>query len=239
MTRSKTSPSNQCLVVVQGRFGSSRLPGKVLYPLDGVPMLSFLLRRLKAGLPDEGYQLVLATTRKETDDPVAWWGVSEGIEVVRGEEDDVLARYVRCLKLFPARAVVRVTADNPLTCPAMLCLAVDLLLDQGVDYVMPRNLPYGAAVDVFSASTFRLMDREVSQACDREHINNFILRNPDRFKTLWPEIKGQLARPDLRMTVDTLEDWQRINAILRPGEIEPWRMDLNEAIERLDKHSFR
>lgn len=239
MSRAEASSLNQCLVVVQGRFGSARLPGKILYPLDGVPLLSFLLRRLKASLPEEDYRLVLATTRKKVDDAVAGWGASERVEVVRGEEEDVLGRYIQCLELFPARSVVRVTADNPLTCPAMLRLAVELLLNQGADYVMPRNLPYGAAADAFSASALRLIDREASRADDREHINSLILRNPDRFKTLWPEIKGELARPDLRLTVDTLEDWQRINAILSPGEIEPWRIGLNEAIKRLDKRSFR
>ncbi len=223
------------LVVIQCRLGSRRLPGKALYPLAGRPMLSFLLRRLKSGLPQKDYALVLATTRKREDDVIAQWGREEGVNVVRGEGEDVLARYLRCLERFPAATVVRVTADNPLTCPKMLIQAADLLIERSADYVWPQNLPCGAAVDVFAAGVIRRLSREAVEAEEREHINAFILKNPDQFLILKPKVNGGLARPELRVSVDTLADWRRIEAILSLEDQEPWRMDLGEAIERLDR----
>ncbi len=227
------------LVVVQCRFGSSRLPGKALYPLAGLPMVAFLLRRLKQGLPGDGFGLVLATSRGPEDDAVAAWGREEGAAVFRGEADDVLARFLGCLAEHPAEIVVRVTADNPLTCPRLLAWAVARAEEEGADYLFPRNLPRGAAVDVFSADALRRLGREARQSEEREHINKYILDNPERFKVVRPEVAGRQARPELSLTVDTIEDWRLIRSIFRPQDAEPWRMELEETVDRLDRLAVR
>ena len=72
-------------------------------------------------------------------------------------------------------------------------------------------------------------------ADEREHINLNILRNPEMFKIFSLNIKGELARPDLRMTVDTKEDWQRVDALFNPAETEPWKISLYDAVKRMDK----
>ena len=79
------------LVVIQARYNSTRLPGKALYPLGGRPMLAYLLERLGGG----PWRLCLATTEGPEDDALAAWGHALGVPVVRGEGQDVLARYVR------------------------------------------------------------------------------------------------------------------------------------------------
>ena len=221
------------LLVIKCRYSSRRLPGKALYPLAGVPMLAFLLRRLSV-LPPEDYVTVLATTRSGQDDIVAAWAAHEGVAVVRGEEDDVLRRYIRCLSSHAADYVVRVTADNPLTCPETLQRCVKLMAGSKADYALSVNHPVGAGVDVFTSELLRQMDAEAKDPSEREHINAFIINNPGRFKTIKYRLQGPAARPDISMTVDTPEDWLRVNSIFTPGEPEPWRMALAEAVKRLD-----
>lgn len=225
------------LIVIQCRYGSSRLPGKALYPLAGTPMLAFLIRRLAWGLAETPHRLVVATTTHRQDDAVAAWAAQEGAEVFRGPEDDVLGRYLGCLERFPAQTVVRVTADNPLTCPGLIIRSLDRAGAEGADYFYFQATPFGAGADVFSAEALKAAARRTDDDLDHEHINRFIINRPEGFKVSRPEIDPPLNRPDVRVTVDTPEDWRRLKDIFRPDEAEPWKLELNEAIERLDRRA--
>ena len=46
---------------------------------------------------------------------------------------------------------------------------------------------------------------------EREHINKYILDCPEDFKVKRMLVNGAVYRPELRMAVDTFEDWQRVN----------------------------
>lgn len=228
----------QTLVVIQSRFNSSRLPGKALWPLAGLPLLAFLIRRLKAGLPASEYRLVLATTDLAADDILAAWAEAEGIAVVRGDEQDLVRRFNACLKQFPADFVVRVTADNPLTCPQTLKQLVASARQHRADYAYCPNLPVGAGVDVFGAQTLELLSRAAAPD-EREHLNLHILNHPEDFCSIFPEALGPLARPELRLTIDTLEDWRRVRALCAADDPEPWNLSLHAAISRLDNRTLR
>lgn len=193
------------LVIVQARTASTRLPSKVLKPLAGVPMLAYLLRRLQAGAL--GTTLCLATTTRSDDDALAGLAAGLGTNVVRGEEDNVLARYLRCLDRFPAAGVVRITADNPFTSLEILRLALEGLT-LGADYVgLPEGCPYGAGVDAFRADTLRGVAATAPDPAEREHINLRMVRHPERYGIHTPAIPQAWRRPDIRLTVDTPEDY--------------------------------
>lgn len=222
-------------VIIQCRFSSSRLPGKALYPICGTPLVVFLIKRLKSLLSEDEYRIILATSDDSADNLVAVWGEHEGIPVIRGNEDDVLSRYIKVIKEFPCKNNVRVTADNPLTCPEILKQSVFKLLDENLDYVSSSDFPYGSAVDVFTEDLLLLMDKKTHQGEDREHINNYILKNPGFFKRKDLKASGELARPDFRVTIDTLEDYKNVCAVLENTNLEnPWEISLKKAIRLYD-----
>lgn len=225
------------LVVIQCRFSSNRLPGKALYPLADVPMLPFLIRRLLHTLPAQ-YKVALATTDLPADSIIAAWGENEGVQVVRGPEDDVLTRYMQCLKVLPADVVVRVTADNPLTCPYSLIKAVEELLAAECDYLLHEGLPYGAGVDVFTSESLRILNEKAKVQEEREHINLYILQHPEEFNSMTLKAEGSVARADLRMTVDTLNDWQTVCGLFDETDTTPWTISLDEAIARMDNRTL-
>ncbi len=203
----------RALVVVQARAASTRLPGKALKPLAGVPMLAYLLRRLQAGALDA--TLCLATTTRSDDDALAALASGLGANVVRGEEEDVLARYLRCLDRFPAAGVARVTADNPFTSLEILRLALEGLT-LGADYVgLPEGCPCGAGVDAFRADTLRGVAATAPDPAEREHINLRMVRHPERYGIHIPAIPQAWRRPDIRLTVDTAEDYAAALRIAR------------------------
>lgn len=201
------------LCVVQARFASSRLPGKAMYPLKGTTMLGFLLRRL-AAIATDSLSLCLATTRNPEDDILAAWAKALDISVVRGDEHDVLHRYITCLEHFQVDGCIRVTGDNPLTSRAMVQL-VQASLCQGYDYVDGFSLcPVGVGVDGFSRDLLLQLDSMDLSPAEREHINKRVLGAPGSFVLHQTEAPELLRRRDVSLTVDTLQDYNALVARL-------------------------
>jgi spore coat polysaccharide biosynthesis protein SpsF len=233
----KLAVAARTLLVIQARTNSTRLPAKVLYPIAGLPALVFLIRRLHGiGFNTE---VVVATSGKPQDDVCAIWAASEGVSVIRGDEDDVLQRYLQCLERHPAEWVVRVTADNPLTCPQLLLELVRDTAAAGAQYGQYTDIPYGSGVDVFSAGLIRELANRVSLQDEREHINLHILRHRGEFNVCRTTKEGPLARPDVRLTIDTYEDWLCVKSIFDSNESRPWNLSLSEAIRRMDLASVQ
>jgi len=209
------------VLIVQARMGSTRLPGKVLLPLAGAPMLERQLERLsRCELVD---RIVVATTHREADDDivslVAGLG---GVQVYRGPEDDVLARYLGAAREHGADVVVRVTSDCPLIDAEVIDTAISLCLaNQGrVAYVsnaVKRTYPRGLDVEVMPMSVLEQAAAEATDAADREHVTAYIWRRPERFARL--DVVAEEDDSDLRWTVDTPEDYAlavRIYELLYP-----------------------
>ena len=230
----KSDVPGRHLVVAQCRYNSTRLPGKAMMILGGIPMLSFLLKRLKAGLPEDRYKIILATTENIEDDIIANLGKNEEVEVLRGDENDVLKRYLKCLDVFPADIVVRVTADNPFTCPEVLECAVNEMINRKVDYLKCENLPVGSGVDVFSSNLLKQLDVEAKNPQEREHINMYVLKNKEKYATFFLRFEGKRAHPSMRVTVDTLEDLENVRSLIKQDDVDPWRTPLFEIIKRMD-----
>ena len=150
-------PGLRVLAVVQARAGSSRLPGKVLRPLGGTPVLGWVVRaaRAAAGIDD----VVVATSVDPVDDAVEEAGRALGVPVVRGSEDDVLSRFLLAVEQHPCDAVVRLTADCPLLDPALIGQVVALWrAAPEQDYVattLVRTLPRGLDVELATADALR------------------------------------------------------------------------------------
>jgi spore coat polysaccharide biosynthesis protein SpsF len=192
------------ICVVQARMGSTRLPGKVLADVGGMPMLAFLLRRLRP-LRVDG--VVIATTEAAADDDVASLARDEGAAVVRGPDTDVLARFVLALDRFPASTVVRITADCPFTDPALVGTALAVRDATGADYVsntLVRTFPDGLDIEVIDADALRIAAAEADDPVEREHVTPFVYRHPERFTLRTLRYPQQLG--DLRWTVDTGAD---------------------------------
>lgn len=195
--------------VVQARTGSTRLPGKVLADLDGVPLLRYMLERL-AGLPVD--TLVVATSDLPQDDPVQDLAATAGASVVRGPERDVLARFALALDTHPADTVVRLTADCPLVDPQVV-MSVVALLDQA-DYacnVLPRTFPRGLDVEAFTGNALQIAHAEATDPIEREHVTPFLYRRPERFQLV--NLRSGLALGRESWTVDTASDLEFVRTV--------------------------
>lgn len=200
------------LIIVQARMTSTRLPGKVLLPLAGEPMLTRLIERLRRVRRADG--IVVATTTNTSDDPIAMLCEQLGVPCHRGSEHDVLSRYADAARLHGADVVVRITSDCPLIDPALIDQTIAAYDEGGSDYVsnmLPPTWPYGMAVEVFSAAALAQAHAEATQAAEREHVTPFLYWHPERYR-----LRNVASPVDLsqhRWTVDTPEDYALVGRL--------------------------
>lgn len=214
------------IAVVQARAGSSRLPGKVLQPINGVPMIVKIIMRISRS--EEVGSVVVATTREAGDDPVARISAEAGAEVIRGDEFDVLDRFHDVLLARPdASEIVRVTADCPFVDPGIVDRLVRLRRAEGADFVanrLPppatRTYPVGLDVEVCTPDALECAWREASSLFEREHVMPFLYGNAARFRTIVDELDEDLSR--FRWTVDEPADLEAVRAIDAACGPEPY-----------------
>lgn len=200
------------VAVLQARASSTRLPGKVLKPILGKPMLQHQIERIKrAGLVEK---LVLATSEGSEDDPVAALGAACGVDVYRGSLEDVLDRFYRAAEPHSPSHVVRLTGDCPLADPDVIDAVTRFALEGGYDYAsnaLRPTFPDGLDVEVATFDALRTAWREATSKPDREHVTSFLHRQPERFRLGSYENGADLSA--LRWTVDEPEDFELVRAI--------------------------
>ena len=201
------------LAVLQARMSSTRLPGKVMKPLLGEPMILRQIERLgRAGRVD---RLVVATSDDATDDPLAARLRDEGVDVHRGPLNDVLARFAGAVRAFgPAAHVVRLTADCPLTDWRVIDACIDFHLDGKFDYTandLERTFPHGLDVEVMTTAALGIAAREASAGEEREHVTPFLYRRPERFRL--GSLTQAVDQSAERWTVDTQADFDFVKRV--------------------------
>lgn len=199
---------------IEARCTSSRLPGKVLKPIVGKPMLELMIERLRRARTLDG--IVIATTDRPTDDPVEALGRRLGVGVFRGSEDDVLRRVVGAAQQFGADVIVETTGDSPLIDPGIVDKAVADFRIGGADFVsniLDYTEPRGTDVRVFTTAALVEIDRLSSDPADHEHVSLHFWEHPEKYRlrNVWTDFPPEVAQ--LRLTVDTQEDFDLVRAI--------------------------
>ncbi len=202
----------QVLGVLQARVSSSRLPGKVLRPLLGQPMIARQIERLHRARTLDA--LVLATSTDPSDDALARWAEEAGVPVYRGSLDDVLDRFVCAARPYAPRHVTRLTGDCPLADPAVIERVVARHLESGADYTsntIEPTWPDGLDVEVMTMAALETAAREASAQYQREHVTQLIVRQPGRFRL--ENVRADNDLSALRWTVDEPADFELVEAI--------------------------
>jgi len=200
------------VAILQARMGSSRLPGKVLMPILGEPMLARQIERVRRARSLA--RLVVATGDQADDDPIAALCARLGVDCFRGSRDDVLDRFCKAAERYPSDHVVRLTGDCPLADPAAIDAAVAFHRAGGFDYssnTLHPTFPDGLDVEVVRSAALAAAGHEARDPFEREHVTPFLYRRPERYRL------GDFRRtPDLsalRWTVDHPEDFQLISQV--------------------------
>ncbi len=224
------------VAILQARSNSSRLPGKVLLPVGGIPLAVLAARR--AG--NNGCDVLVATSKEPTDDCLADTIESEGIRCYRGDLDNTLDRVVSALADYEDdTCVFRLTADNVFPDGQLLDELYDEFIQQQLDYLCcngdPSGLPYGVSVELTWLRHLRNALASTSEQHDLEHVTPWVRR---QFGDTYFRRYQDLAKGHYRATVDCFDDYVAVQQVFRevPDPVNhPW-MDL---IKRLEGTRFQ
>jgi len=221
--------------IVQARMGSSRLPGKVLRPLAGEPMLARVVSRLsRAGSIDE---VVVATSDHFRERPIVELCRARHWSFFRGSEHDVLDRHYCAAIAHKADVVVRVTSDCPLIDPEIVDAVVSALLanpasDAASNVIPHRTFPRGLDAEAVRVTALERAWREDTNPAWREHVTQYIHRRPELFRITSVTNGEDLS--ELRWTVDTTEDLELLRRIY--GHFPDDRFAWRDVLSLLERH---
>jgi spore coat polysaccharide biosynthesis protein SpsF len=203
------------VATIEARMTSSRLPGKVLLPALGQPMLHHLVARLRA-VPSLN-EIVVATTVNKTDDVLEAFARDEGIGCFRGSEDDVLERVIGAAGSANADVIVEITGDCPIIDPQIVEQTVRMFQAHDAAYVsnaVVRSYPIGMDTQVFRLETLKRSAAMTSAPLDREHVTLHICNHPELFPHVHLVAPPELQWPELGLTLDEPADYELLRKII-------------------------
>ena len=198
--------------IIQARTSSTRLPGKVLLELpygSGITVLQQVIRRVKQSKMIE--TIVVATTEDRADDAIADIASQEGVLSFKGSKENVLERYYLAAKTFGLTTIVRITSDCPCIDASVVDETINRYIHEQADYCSisaAKTFPHGLDNEVFSFSALDMAYNNARKDYEKEHVTPYIYRsNPEAFKILIIHAPQELHDPEIRITLDTEEDY--------------------------------
>lgn len=206
---------------LQIRTGSTRLPGKMLrdfYGGDSIPVI--MIRELKKIIPPD--RIVVATTVSPLDQPLAEMAIQQGVQCFRGDENDVLQRFIDAAGFFNADSVLRICADNPFLQNRYILELIAAFEKSDYDYIsyeFPDGTPImrshiGMFAEIMNADFLRRISGFTREPFYHEHVTNYLYEHRDRFNAHFLPVPEPLCfRRDVRLTIDTEGDFKNLSEL--------------------------
>jgi spore coat polysaccharide biosynthesis protein SpsF len=233
---------SQLGIILQARTGSTRMPEKVILPFyQEQSILDLLLEKVKK----LGFPVVLATTVNPSDDRICALAEKHEVPVFRGSENDVLDRFIMAARQFGFSKIVRVCADNPFLDLAGIKTLISAFGESNADYLgfqLAGNKPsilthFGFWTEAVSLDALEKAQQLTSEKLYHEHVTNFIYGNPALFNVQFIQADPLVfSRTDIRMTLDTPEDFEIQQQIFATISKENPNFGIPEIVSWLDQH---
>ncbi|MCM1232139.1 MAG: spore coat protein [Butyrivibrio sp.] len=195
-------------IILQARMGSSRLPGKILKDIGGKALLKHIDDRIT--LLKHKVTFVIATSDLPQDDAVEEFCRQNNIDCFRGSESNVLKRYYDCAKAYRFDNIIRMTGDNPFPDIEELDNLIAYHVQQNLDFSENFSvLPIGVGMEIMSFGALEKSVQGASLEKHFEHADEYILDNLDKFSHATVQVSADKNYPDVRLTVDTSEDYRK------------------------------
>jgi spore coat polysaccharide biosynthesis protein SpsF len=224
------------LVILQARMSSTRLPGKVMEIVNDSPMIWWQIQRI---IGSKANKIVLATSNEYSDDALVEFATSAGIEVYRGDLNDVFSRFEGVINDSPSQNFIRLTADCPLVMPMLIDSMIEYYDQNSFDYLsntLTPPYPDGLDIEIVRTSAFqRLSQCDLTQQ-EREHVTLGMYSRPNEF--VCSNFPNSTNLSDLRWTVDYPEDLAFIRRVYSNFKGKETTFGIEDVLELLDSEGF-
>jgi len=204
--------------IIQARTSSTRLPTKVLQKLPyggDITVLHQTVRRLKKS--KKIIEIIIATTKDKEDREIVKIAQKENVGYFRGSKEDVLSRYYFAARKHGLDIIVRITSDCPCIDPKIIDLVIEKHLKTKADYTsnsLERTFPHGLDIEVLNFKALEKAYTNATQDFEREHVSPYIYKTrPNLFRITLVKAPKRLSAPDIRITLDTEEDYTLLCAV--------------------------
>jgi spore coat polysaccharide biosynthesis protein SpsF len=225
--------------IILGRMDSSRLPGKVLTQVNNKPLLDYVVSRC-IRVSSIAEHLVVATSCRPLDDPIAQFCLDRHLPCFRGSTDDVAQRILDCAIENRFDYFYRINGDSPFVEPKLLEEASSRARETRCDFVTnlyPRSYPYGVSVELIKTTTFETSYADMTYPSQREHVTSILYENTSRYQYINLLNDGEDLH-DLRLTVDTKEDLNLFKEFLRESRKSWDRVSYIDAVRFFRKEAL-
>ena len=204
------------IAIVQARVGSTRLPGKILKPINGKPAIYWVMARTAAASKVD--KVILATSKNPENDILANLAKIEGWNIYRGNEDDVVSRFIDVAEIEEPKMVVRVCADNFAIDPDVIDKTIEHVQQKNLDICNPfldHQYPFGAGAEVATTACLKRVGHTTRDQDPkyREHVFFWAYDHPELFRISGLQAPATSNRPKISISVDTDDDLTRLKKI--------------------------
>ena len=199
------------IAIIQARLNSTRLPGKVMFNINGMPLIEILYKRLKRS--KELDDIVIATNKKSKE--LIKFLKKKKINYFIGSENNVLNRYYKAAEKYQADIIIRLTADGVLADPVLVDQFIKKYKSLNVDYLcnsLPLTYPDGLDFEIFNFKSLKNANFKAKKLYDKEHVTPFIINNSHLKKH---NIINKEDSSNIRLTLDEVEDFETLKNIFK------------------------
>ena len=192
-------------IFIQARMSSSRFPGKMLVPVNNVPLIQCVVERVQQARHVDN--VVVLTSVETSDDDLAIYAAEKGYKTVRGDLDNVFKRFQKALEEYPCDYFVRVCGDSPIIDPNLISAMIEKVIETKCDFlsnVQHKKFPKGQSVEIICSDLFASIDSKTLTADQQEHVMPYFYEHADQYRTCFPDSK--VNNRHINTCIDTPED---------------------------------
>lgn len=232
-------------IIIQARTGSTRLPEKMISRFYGeMTLLGVILEKLKVIADEFSIPVIVATTDNHRDDRIERIAFDMNCLVFRGSENDVLDRFIKAADEYQIEKIIRVCGDNPFLISDEIRYLIQKFKDEDLDYLSfkvngkPSILThFGLWTEAVKKSALKKITELTKDKFYHEHVTNYLYSNEEFFKIDWIlRNDDKFARSDVRLTIDTKEDFELVSGIYRNLREQGLSEDMNALFSYIDRH---
>jgi spore coat polysaccharide biosynthesis protein SpsF (cytidylyltransferase family) len=202
------------LCIIQARYSSKRLPGKVLKKILGTTVLKRVVQQVKKSKKIS--KIIIATSKHKTDKKIINFCKKNKILCISGPLNNVFKRFYSIIVHEHCKSFVRISADSPLIDPSLIDRAVTIFSKNRYDIVtnvFPRTFPKGFSVEVVNSKLILDFLLKIKKKRYKEHLTTFFYDNYNNFKI--KNFYNKINNSNINLSIDSFADFIRAKSILK------------------------